>query len=89
MPSAIAVELKPKIRQLFPEQVTLLPAFVVDGPATTVTLVISEEKLKDHCSPAVCAPPDDVKVIGRAIVEPAVLEPEPIPTATLCPNERI
>lgn len=43
VPSAIAVELKPKIRQLFPEHVTLLPEFVADGPATTVTPVISEE----------------------------------------------
>ena len=43
VPSAIVVALKPKIKQLFPEHVMLLPAFVADGPATTVTLVISEE----------------------------------------------
>ena len=43
VPSAIAVELKPKSRQLFPEHVMLLPAFVAEGPATTVTPVISEE----------------------------------------------
>jgi len=42
-PSAIVFELKPKRRQLFPEHVMLLPAFVAEGPATTVTLVISEE----------------------------------------------
>jgi len=43
VPSAIAVALKPKMRQLFPEQLMLLPALVADGPATTVTLVISDE----------------------------------------------
>ena len=48
VPSAIAVLLKPRSRQLFPEHVMLLPALVADGPATTVTLVISEENAKDH-----------------------------------------
>ena len=43
VPSVIVVELKPRIRQLLPEHVMLLPAFVADGPATTVTLAISEE----------------------------------------------
>ena len=43
VPSAIVVELKPRIRQLFPEQLTLFAALVADGPATTVTLVISDE----------------------------------------------
>jgi len=37
------VELKPASRQLLPEHVMLLPAFVAEVPATTVTLVISEE----------------------------------------------
>jgi hypothetical protein len=43
VPSAMAVLLKPRRRQLFPEHVMLLPALVADGPATTLTLVISEE----------------------------------------------
>ena len=43
VPSAIAVLLKPKTKQLFAEHVTLFPALVADGPATTVTFVISEE----------------------------------------------
>jgi hypothetical protein len=43
VPSAIAVLLKPRSRQLFAEHVMLLPALVADGPATTVTPVISEE----------------------------------------------
>jgi hypothetical protein len=43
VPSAIAVLLKPRIRQLVAEQLTPLPALMADGPATTVTLVISEE----------------------------------------------
>ncbi len=48
VPSAIAVLLKPRSRQLFAEHVMLLPALVAAGPATTVTLVISEEYTKDH-----------------------------------------
>ena len=51
-PSAITVLLNPTIRQVFPEQDSDFPAFVADVPATTVTPVISEEKLKDHWSPA-------------------------------------
>lgn len=42
VPSAMGVELKPKIRQLFPAHVMLLPAFMEDGPATTVTIERSE-----------------------------------------------
>ena len=51
-PSAITVLLNPTIRQVFPEQDSDFPAFVADVPATTVTPVISEEKVKDHWSPA-------------------------------------
>jgi hypothetical protein len=43
VPSAIAVLLKPRRRQVFAEHVMFLPALIADGPATTVTLVISEE----------------------------------------------
>lgn len=53
VPSEITVLLKPATRQLFPEQESDFPALVVDAPAATVTLVISEEKLKLHCSPVV------------------------------------
>jgi hypothetical protein len=53
VPSAIIGLLTPIMRQLFPKQVRDFPPLVVDGPAATVTLVISEEKLKDHWSPAV------------------------------------
>ena len=53
VPSAITVLLMPATRQLFPEQDRDFPALVVDAPATTVTPVISEEKLKVHWSPAV------------------------------------
>jgi hypothetical protein len=42
-PSAITVALNPTMRQLFPEQERLLPALVVDDPATTVTPVMSDE----------------------------------------------
>ena len=44
VPSAITVLLMPATRQLFPEQEMDFPALVVDAPATTVTLVISEEE---------------------------------------------
>ena len=43
VPSAIAVELNPRMMQLFPEHVTLLPALVAADPATTVTPVMSDE----------------------------------------------
>ena len=43
VPSAINVLLMPATRQLFPEHETDFCASVVDFPATTVTLVISEE----------------------------------------------
>ena len=48
VPSAITVLLMPATRQLFPEQDKDFPALVVDDPATTVTPVMSEEKLKVH-----------------------------------------
>lgn len=42
----------PNTRQVVPEQETDFWAAVAEPPATTVTPVISEEKLKDHCNPA-------------------------------------
>lgn len=86
MPSAMMLLLNPTMRQLFPEHETDFPALVADAPATTVTPVISEEKLNDHCRLAVWAPPADVRVIGRAIVPPAVPDPDPTASVTLCPK---
>ena len=43
VPSDIAVLLKPRTKQLLAEQVIVFPALLAEGPATTVTLVISEE----------------------------------------------
>jgi hypothetical protein len=86
MPSAITARLNPTMRQLFPEQETDFPAFVVDEPATTVTPVISEEKLKDHWSPTVWAPPLEVRLIGRATVPPDVPDPDPMDNVMLCAN---
>ena len=43
VPSDMAVLLKPRSRQLFPKHVILLPALIAEGPATTVTPVISAE----------------------------------------------
>ena len=48
VPSAITLLLNPTIKQLFAEQETDFPALVADAPATTVTPVMSEEKLNDH-----------------------------------------
>jgi hypothetical protein len=86
VPSAITVLLIPATRQLFPEQERDFPAAVVDAPAATVTFVMSEEKLKLHCSPVVWAPPIDATVIGTVTVPPAVPDPDPIDSTTLCPK---
>jgi hypothetical protein len=53
VPSAMTLLFRPKIRQVFPEQETDLPALVAEGPATTVTTVMSDKKLKVHWRPAV------------------------------------
>ncbi len=42
-PSAITLLLNPAMRQLFPEQERDFPAAVVEEPAATETLVMSEE----------------------------------------------
>ena len=52
VPSAMMLPFRPKIRQVFPEQETDLPALVAEGPVATVTPVMSDEKLKVHCRPA-------------------------------------
>ena len=82
-PSAITLLLNPIIRQLFPEQEIDFPAAVVDVPAATVTPVMSEVKLKVHWSPEVCAPPADVRLIGRTTVPPAVPVVDPSDKVTL------
>ena len=89
MPSAITVLLMPATRQLLPEQDRDLPALVVDAPATTVKPVISEEKLKVHWSPAVCAPPLDAREIGTVTVPPAVVEPDPTDSTMLWPKAAV
>jgi len=53
VPSAMMLPFRPKIRQVLPEQKMDLPAFVAEGPAATVTPVMSDEKLKVHWRPAV------------------------------------
>jgi len=83
VPSGITVLLNPTIRQLFPEQERDFPAAVVDALATTETRVMSEEKLKVHWRPEVCAPPADVRLIGRATVPPAVPVVDPRDRVTL------
>jgi hypothetical protein len=83
VPSAITVLLMPATRQLFAEQERDFPALVVDAPATTVTPVISEEKLKDHWSPVAWAPPVDATVIGTVTVPPAVPDPDASERVTL------
>ena len=88
-PSVRTVLLNPKTTQLFPLQVSDLPAAVVDDPATTVTPVTSEEKVKDHWRPAVWAPPADVRLIGRLTVPPGVPDPEPWVRDTLWPRPMV
>jgi hypothetical protein len=73
-PSAITLLLNPTIRQLFPEQESDFAAAFAEVPATTVTPVMSEEKLKVHWNPTTCAPPADVRPIGTAIMLPGVAD---------------
>jgi hypothetical protein len=68
---------------LFPEQESDFPAAFVDVPATTWTRVMSEEKLKVHCSEEDCAPLADVRLMGRLTVPPAVPVVEPMDKVTL------
>jgi len=81
-PSGMTVLLNPTIRQLFPEQERDFPAAVVVALATTETEVMSEEKLKVHWRPEVCAPPADVRLMGRATVPPGVPVEEPTDNVT-------
>ena len=81
-PSGMMVLLNPTIRQLFPEQERDFPAAVVDALATTETPVMSEEKLKVHWRPEVCAPPADVRLMGRLTVPPGVPVVEPMDSVT-------
>lgn len=83
-PSGMTLLFRPKIRHLFPEQETDLSALVVEGPATTVTPVMSDEKVKVHWRPAVCASPDELKLMGRETVPPGVPGLDPIDSVILC-----
>lgn len=83
VPSAITLLFRPNIRQLLPEQETVLLALFAEGPATMLKPVISEEKLNDHWRPAGCAPPNDARLMGRAIVPPGTAEPDPMESVTL------
>lgn len=74
----MTVALNPTMRHLVPEQERILPALVVDDPATTVTPVMSDEKLKDHSNPEVWAPPVDVRLIGTETLPPAAAVPDPM-----------
>ena len=78
VPAEITVVFSPKTMHVVPLQETDLPAAVAELPPATVTRVISEEKLNDHCRAAGWAPPEVDKLSGSAIVLPAVLDPEPI-----------
>ena len=84
VPSATTLLLNPKIRHLVPEQETDFCALVAEGPANTVTPVMSGEKLNVHWIPTTWAAPEDVKFIGIDTVAPAVPEPDPVESAALC-----
>ena len=87
-PSGITVLLNPATMQgfPFPLHVTVFPAAVDDAPATTVKLVMSEEKANVHWRPEVCAPPAEVRLIGRTTVPPAVPVVDANERVTLCPR---
>ena len=76
--------LNPKTRHLVPAQETDFCALAAEGPANTVTPVMSAEKLKFHWIPTIWAPPEDVKLIGKDTVDPAVAEPDPMESFALC-----
>ena len=88
-PSGITLLLKPTIRQLFPEQESDFPAAVVDAVAATDTTVTSEEKLKVHWSPEVCAPAADARVMGSTTALPAVPVVDPRDNVTLCAKAKL
>lgn len=80
----MTVEFMPKIKQVFPVQSTDLLAFVAEVPATTLTLVMSDEKLNDHWRPATL--PEDAMTTGRLTVPPGTPEPDPRVSVTPCPK---
>jgi hypothetical protein len=84
VPSAMTVESNPYIKQVFPEQVTDLPAFVAEPPAATVTPVMSDVKLNDHSIALTL--PEDAVVRGRLTVPPGAPEPEPRESVTPWPE---
>jgi hypothetical protein len=88
VPSATTLLLNPKTRHLVPEQETDFCAVVAEGPANTVTPVMSEEKLNVHWIPTIWAAPEDAKLIGIDTVAPAVPEPDPVESAALCASTR-
>ena len=84
VPSATTLLLNPKTRHLVPEQETDFCALAAEGPANTVTPVMSDEKLNIHWMPTIWAAPEDVKLIGIDTVAPAVPEPAPVESTALC-----
>ncbi len=76
----------PNTRQVVPEQDTDFWAAVAEPPATTVTPVISEEKLKDHCNPAGWAPPDELWPTPSVMVPPGTADPDPMERFMLWPT---
>ena len=84
VPSTMTLESRPKIKQVFPEQVTDLPAFVAAAPATTLTLVTSDVYPNVHWR-AATLPEDDV-FRGRVTVPPGVPLADPSESVTPWPR---
>ena len=76
VPFGIEVAFSPKTRQLVPLQLSDFPADDADGPTSTVTPVIPDERAKPHCTAVGNAPPDEEMLIGSETTEPARPEPE-------------
>jgi hypothetical protein len=84
VPSEKVLVLNPKAKHVFPAQLSILPAAVVEVPAVTETRETSEVKLKLHWSPAGAAPPDSV--MGRLTVPPGTPDEDPMERDTVCPH---
>lgn len=84
-PSGKVLVLSPNARHVLPEQLSDLPADVVEDPALTLTRLRSDEKLNDHCRPAGLVPPP-ARRTGRLTVPPATPEADPIVRETVCPS---
>ena len=84
VPSEKVLVLNPKAKHVFPAQLSILPAAVVEVPAVTETRETSEVKLKLHWSPAGATPP--VSEMERLAVPPGTPDSDPLERDAVCPR---